>query len=161
VRDGFERFGLLDGQVRFLQGPSSRTLRKADIGPIALLRVGAATDDPTAVLDALYDQVSPGGHVLVAGAHADAAEAFRAVRGITEPLVELAGGAVAWQRAGANPYSSASRAPEEADAATTATDELDLTVVVVVYNMRREAERTLRSLSRTYQEGIADLRYEV
>jgi cephalosporin hydroxylase len=38
---------------------------------------------------------------------------------------------------------------------------LDLTVVVVLHDMRREAARTLHSLSRTYQRGIADLDYEV
>jgi hypothetical protein len=37
----------------------------------------------------------------------------------------------------------------------------DLSVVVVAYNMRREAQRTLRSLSRAYQCGIDDLAYEV
>ena len=36
-----------------------------------------------------------------------------------------------------------------------------LTFVVVFYNMRREAERTLRSLSRSYQIGIDDLEYEI
>jgi cephalosporin hydroxylase len=36
-----------------------------------------------------------------------------------------------------------------------------LSVVVVLYNMRRAGERTLRSLSRAYQEGIDDLDYEV
>ena len=34
-------------------------------------------------------------------------------------------------------------------------------VVVVFYNMRREAARTLHSLSRAYQRGIDDLDYEV
>ena len=38
---------------------------------------------------------------------------------------------------------------------------LDLTVVVVFYNMRREAARTLHSLTRAYQRGIEDLDYEV
>jgi cephalosporin hydroxylase len=33
--------------------------------------------------------------------------------------------------------------------------------VVVVYNMRREAERTLHSLSRAYQREVDDLEYEV
>ena len=37
----------------------------------------------------------------------------------------------------------------------------DLGVVVVVYNMRRAARRTLHSLSRSYQQGIDDLDYEV
>ena len=37
----------------------------------------------------------------------------------------------------------------------------DLSIVVVMYNMSREAERTLHSLSRTYQQRVADLDYEV
>jgi hypothetical protein len=37
----------------------------------------------------------------------------------------------------------------------------DLSIVVVAYNMRREAARTLHSLSRAYQRGIDDLSYEV
>ena len=37
----------------------------------------------------------------------------------------------------------------------------ELSVVVVVYNMRREAMRTLQSLSRQYQRDIDDVRYEV
>jgi len=36
-----------------------------------------------------------------------------------------------------------------------------LSVIVVFYNMRRAGERTLRSLSRAYQQGIDDLDYEV
>ena len=40
-------------------------------------------------------------------------------------------------------------------------DALDLSVVVVFYNMRREAARTLLSLSRSYQRDIEDLDYEV
>lgn len=37
----------------------------------------------------------------------------------------------------------------------------DLTVVVVFYNMKREAARTLHSLSRAYQQGIDDITYDV
>ena len=44
---------------------------------------------------------------------------------------------------------------------STAGPTCDLSVVVVFYNMRREAERTLHSLSRAYQQGIDDLDYEV
>jgi cephalosporin hydroxylase len=40
-------------------------------------------------------------------------------------------------------------------------DALDLSVVVVMYNMQREAARTLQALSRAYQEGVADTTYEV
>lgn len=38
---------------------------------------------------------------------------------------------------------------------------MDLSVIVNFYNMRREAARTLRSLSRAYQAGAQDLDYEV
>jgi len=36
-----------------------------------------------------------------------------------------------------------------------------LSIVVICYNMRREAPRTLHSLSRRYQQGVGDLDYEV
>ncbi|MFC1524250.1 glycosyltransferase, partial [Thermodesulfobacteriota bacterium] len=38
---------------------------------------------------------------------------------------------------------------------------IDLSVIVIVFNMRREAARTLHSLSRNYQRNIAGLSYEV
>lgn len=38
---------------------------------------------------------------------------------------------------------------------------MDLSVIVNFYNMRREAARTLRSLSRSYQTDIGELSYEV
>ncbi len=47
--------------------------------------------------------------------------------------------------------------PERVDAP----DDVVFSVVVNFYNMRREAERTLTSLSRAYQRGIGRLRYEV
>ena len=55
----------------------------------------------------------------------------------------------------------AAAAARTARAAGTGRTPLDLSVVVVFYNMRREAARTLHSLSRAYQEGIDDLDYEV
>ncbi|MEM7139530.1 MAG: CmcI family methyltransferase [Actinomycetota bacterium] len=36
-----------------------------------------------------------------------------------------------------------------------------VSVVVVMYNMRREAQRTLRSLARSYQRGLDEVDYEV
>ena len=42
-----------------------------------------------------------------------------------------------------------------------ATGSIDLSVVVVFYNMGREAARTLHSLSRAYQEELGDTDYEV
>ena len=61
------------------------------------------------------------------------------------------------------------RAPDEDSRRSTklrperddAPDDVFLSVVVVFYNMRREAARTLTSLQRSYQVGIGALRYEV
>jgi cephalosporin hydroxylase len=41
------------------------------------------------------------------------------------------------------------------------TDKVTLSVIINFYNMPREAERTLTSLSRDYQQGAADFTYEV
>lgn len=39
--------------------------------------------------------------------------------------------------------------------------QIDLSVVVIFFNMRREAQRTLYSLSKAYQKNIGDISYEV
>jgi cephalosporin hydroxylase len=51
--------------------------------------------------------------------------------------------------------------PEPAPAPHPASAEPELSIVVNFYNMRREAERTLTSLTRAYQRGSEDLAYEV
>ena len=171
VRDAFDRFGLLDDRVRFLQGAPADTLPAAPIEQIAVLRLGRTLGVDTAVaLDQLYDRVAPGGFVVIedtAGTDTGAAvEAFRAGRGITEPIEQVDAHTRAWRKADLaapvrplpEPRSAAARLPVVPDDRT---DVVDLSVVVVFYNMRREAERTLRSLSRAYQQQIDDLRYEV
>ncbi len=85
-------------------------------------------------------------------------------RGLTGTLEQIDGGAVSWQKAepalvAASSVRHATAAPPLA--APSPVDAPELSVVVVFYNMRREAERTLRSLSRAYQQDIDDLRYEV
>jgi glycosyltransferase involved in cell wall biosynthesis len=40
------------------------------------------------------------------------------------------------------------------------TPKYDLSVVVIIYNMQREAQRTLYSLSRKYQHRLEEIRYE-
>jgi O-methyltransferase len=66
VRGNFERFGLLDENVKFIKGWFSDTLRAAPIRKIAVLRVDgdyyASTMD---VLDGLFDRVSNAGYVII------------------------------------------------------------------------------------------------
>lgn len=172
VRDGFSNFGLLDDRVRFLQGPIVDVLRQAPIERVAVLRIGGDLDGTLEeVLDALYDKVAIGGYVIVEN-HLEpsvqqAVDAFRARRGVDEPLERTGWDGAVWCKAHealgvamgrASEPSKLARAPLAPPAPKTAKD---LSVVVVFYNMRREAERTLHSLSRAYQRGIDDLDYEV
>ncbi len=168
VRDGFARFGLLDDRVRFLEGPEGGTVATEVPGPIALLRIGRGTGAETrAVLDALYDRLADGGYVIFddrPDSHArGVVDAFRAERGVTAALEPVDASAVAWRkqagdRAGAAP---SARAPHPPAAPKAPAEPVDLTVVVVFYDMKREAARTLHSLSRRYQEHLDDVSYEV
>ena len=89
--------------------------------------------------------------------------------GITTPLERVDASAIAWRqdddarraRRRTARRRLAPRAAHPPLAPPAPADAIDLTVVVVFYNMRREAARTLHSLSRAYQEGIDDLDYEV
>ena len=157
VRDGFARFELLDDRVRFLQGDPAE-VASPPIERVALLRADASRlESVGAALAALYDSVAPGGFVIVDGwesaACREEVEAFRAERAIEEPLVRVDDHAIVWRRTSGVPAPPAPAAPSRS--------EIDLSVVVAVYNMRREAQRTLHALSRSYQEGIEDLDYEV
>ncbi len=174
VRDGFARFDVLDDRVRFVQGPPA-ALDEDGPDRIALLRIGwAAADDVRPILDALYDRVVAGGVVIVhCGVDADRraeVDRFRTDRHIDTLLQPVDATAVAWRKA-ATGEGGASEAPSVEQAAAAPThaplapplpaDPVDLSVVVVFYNMRREARRTLHSLSRAYQEGLEDTSYEV
>jgi cephalosporin hydroxylase len=172
VRDAFHRFELLDGRVRFLTGPFDATLPTAAIERIAVIRLGKGIGaEAGTILELLYPKLSIGGFVVVDD-HADSAcagavEQFRAVHGLAEPLDAVDWSGVAWRKdtelAGdeATPTSVRTGALGLPLAPPAPADAVDLTVVVVFYNMRREAERTLRSLSRAYQLGLEDRTYEV
>ncbi|MFM8972781.1 MAG: CmcI family methyltransferase [Actinomycetota bacterium] len=170
ARDGFARFDLLDDRVRFLQGTAAETLPDAPIERVAVLRLGVGDpDDLEPALDALYHKVAFGGTVIV-DEHTDptraaAIERFRARRGIDDPVEEIDGIAACWRKTrparGSAPAVAA--APGRAAPLPVPTDAppCDLSVVVVFYNMRREAARTLHSLSRAYQRELGDVDYEV
>lgn len=65
VRHNFERFGLLDDQVRFLQGLFSASLPHAAISRLAVLRIDADLYESTAdALQYLYPLLSIGGYAI-------------------------------------------------------------------------------------------------
>lgn len=92
VERAFAEFGLLDARVRFLPGFFADTLAGCPVETLALLRLdGDLYSSTIQVLEALYDRVAPGGFIVVddyggLGQCAKAVDAFRAARGITDPL---------------------------------------------------------------------------
>jgi cephalosporin hydroxylase len=175
VRHAFHVFGLLDDQVRFLQGPFADTLPAADVARIALLRIDARrVPSTTEVLEALYPRVVQGGAVVVDGCDDPEVRAeldrFRHVHGAGEPVERMDWAAVVWHKAAPTEVTTTSPAAGQARWTVERTaphpapvdgPTKDLSVVVVFYNMKREAARTLHSLSRAYQVGVEDLDYEV
>ncbi len=177
VRDGFARFDLLDDRVRFLEGTMSATLPDAPLDEIALIRVGPGIGGETrAVLDRLYDRLAVGGYVVIDqrshGLVREQVEAFRSARGVAAPIQRIDDFAIVWRKPAADGLDqSVAPAPESTTAGVSAprpplapeapADAIDLSVVVIFYNMRREAARTLQSLSRSYQDDVDDVSYEV
>ncbi len=170
VRDGFRRFDLLDNRVRFLQGDFAETLPGAPVEKLALLRVDTASHEATRdVLQALYDRLAVGGFVIIDDYGTPecrrAVDEFRTGHGIEDQIERLDWAGACWRKLEPLRAEAAASKPRgEAHAPLAppvSTAPKALSVVVVFYNMRREAERTLHSLSRSYQHGIEDLDYEV
>jgi cephalosporin hydroxylase len=182
VRDNLARFGLLDDRVRFLHGRPADTLPSAPMDQVALLRIAPGPGvDAERVLEILHSRLSPGAEVVVAGvADTDVDAAVNRVRerlGITAPMERIDWNAVRWRHdlVKGTPVPSgesvivdepavasrASAAGHPPLAPAVPSPRVALSVVVVFYNMQREASRTLHSLTRSYQRNIEDLDYEV
>ncbi len=103
VRANFEKFGLLDDQVAFLQGWFADTLPSAPIERLAVLRLdGDLYSSTMDTLQSLYDKVSPGGYVIVDDYHSwdscrRAVSDFLASRGLS-PTIESVDWAGAYWR---------------------------------------------------------------
>jgi cephalosporin hydroxylase len=169
VRDGFARFGLLDDRVTFLQGPPDSTLDGAPIRKVSLLRVGSQKpEDVRAALETLYDRITLGGFVVIDDypepSRQAAIDEFRSERGVVDPLERVGWDGRVWRKRADAGKGGSPTAPERhrslAPPLPSPTTK-DLSVVVVFRDMRREATRTLHSLSRAYQQGVEDLDYEV
>ncbi len=103
VKENFRRYGLLDGQVRFLVGWFRDVLPEAPIERLAVLRLdGDMYESTMDALTHLYPKLSLGGYVIIddyALVNCRAAiEDFRARQGITEPLQPIDQLAKFWQR---------------------------------------------------------------
>jgi hypothetical protein len=103
VQANFDRYGLLDEQVRFLEGWFSDTLPGAPIERLALLRLdGDLYSSTMDALDNLYPKLSPGGFVIVDDyaipACREAVHEFRARHSITEPIEEIDAYSAFWRR---------------------------------------------------------------
>jgi len=103
VMANFQRFGLLDGQVRFLEGWFKDTLPTAPIERLAVLRLdGDLYSSTLETLRSLYDRVSPGGYVIVDDYHAyeycrRAVTDFLRERGLAPALTTIDWAGVYWQ----------------------------------------------------------------
>ncbi len=104
VRANFERYGLLDERVHFLEGWFCDTLPDAPIGPISVLRLdGDLYQSTMDALVSLEPKVSPGGFVLVDDYGGwepcrAAVDDYRAEHGITAPIHEVDWTGVWWRK---------------------------------------------------------------
>lgn len=103
VRRNFERYGLLDEQVRFLPGWFRDTLPVAPIRRLSILRLDGDLYESTIVaLRSLYPKLSRGGYVIVDDYALEGCRAavhdFRADNQITEEIRSIDWTGVYWTR---------------------------------------------------------------
>jgi hypothetical protein len=103
VQENFNRYGLLDPQVRFLKGWFKDTLPSAPIQKLAIARLdGDLYESTMDALKSLYPKLSVGGYLLVDDfaipACQKAVEDYRAANGIDEEIVKVDWTGVYWQR---------------------------------------------------------------
>jgi O-methyltransferase len=104
VKANFERYGLLDDQVRFLPGWFKDTLHGAPIDRIAVLRLdGDLYESTIQALEALYPRLSPEGFCIVddyqvVKACRQAVTDYRTQHGISAEIVDIDGTGVLWRK---------------------------------------------------------------
>lgn len=103
VEANFEKYGLLDSQVVFLQGWFKDTLPNAPIDKLAVLRLDADMYESTMdALSNLYPKLSKGGFCIVDDYNLNnckrAVEDFRTKYDIKNPLVKIDSCGVFWQK---------------------------------------------------------------
>ncbi|OOP56564.1 MAG: hypothetical protein AYP45_08425 [Candidatus Brocadia carolinensis] len=104
VKRNFEKYGLLDDQVKFLKGWFKDTLPNAPIEKLAVLRLdGDLYESTMDVLVALYDKLSEGGYVIIDDYHVvegckKAVNDFLIHRGEIPEKKEIDGVGVYWRK---------------------------------------------------------------
>lgn len=104
VRENFERFGLLDGQVRFVAGWFKDTLQAAPVRELAVLRIdGDLYQSTHEALEALYPKLRPGGFCIIDDYGAiracrKAVHHYRSRYGVTERITDIDGIGAYWRR---------------------------------------------------------------
>jgi O-methyltransferase len=104
VKANFERYGLLDGRVRFLTGWFKDTLHVSPIDSIAVLRLdGDLYESTIQALDALYPRLSVGGFCIVDDYHPieacrQAVTDYREMKEISAEINEIDGSGVFWRK---------------------------------------------------------------
>jgi hypothetical protein len=104
VRKNFDRYGLLDDQVKFLKGWFRDTLPTAPIKDLAVLRLdGDMYESTMDALIHLYEKLSPGGFVIIDDYNAiqacnDAVIDFRKERRITTELSMITERGAFWRK---------------------------------------------------------------
>jgi O-methyltransferase len=104
VEAAFERFGLLDSQVKFLKGWFKDTLADAPVSRLSVLRLdGDYYESTMDILNALYHKLSAGGFVIVDDYHVlppckQAVHDFRMRAGVVDPIQEIDGTGVFWKK---------------------------------------------------------------
>jgi O-methyltransferase len=105
VKHNFERYGLLDDQVKFLVGWFKDTLPTAPIEQLAVMRLdGDLYESTWQAIEALYPRLSPGGFCIVDDYGDLVAQCQRAIHdyrdahGITEEIVDIDGFGAYWRK---------------------------------------------------------------
>lgn len=104
VKANFERYELLDDQVRFLKGWFRDTLSNAPIEKIALLRAdGDMYESTTDILMNLYPKLSIGGYVIIDDygcipACRQAVDDYRKAQGINDEIIWVDWTGIYWKR---------------------------------------------------------------
>ena len=104
VKSNFEKYDLLDDQVKFLKGWFKDSLPHAPVEKLSILRLDADMyESTTQALVYLYHKLSPKGFLIVDDYGvlppcADAIHDFRSHHNITDPIQNIDGVGVYWQK---------------------------------------------------------------